>query len=1535
MRWLAILLLVVAPHWAAAQESAEPEEDNGYIVNTIQEKLSSENRQIRFSGISGLLSSAATVERITIADRDGVWLEIRNARIVWTRSALLLGQLEVDTLAADEIVLSRRPLPDTSLPAPEATPFSLPELPVSVNLGQLEVGRLELGQPVIGEAAEMALTGRISLADGELDSHLEMQRSDGPGGTFLLDASFKNENRELAVNLDFREPAGGIVATLTGIPGRPALDLTASGAGPLAAFDLDLGLSADGQTILTGRTETREADGATAFTARLDGDVQPLIPEAYRAFFSGDSLLSVRGSVPAAGGAVVDELKVASAALDLTVALGTRPDGFLSSLSVAGRIGSDGTRTVLPVAGGGTSIETALVDVTYGEGETWDGAITLKGLQSGGITVADADITLGGVSRNLDRPEDRQVTGTATLAASGLAADDPDVAAALGSRLGAEVVLDWQAGKPLLLQRLSVEGEALSVAASGGLQDGVFSGTFRAAIDRLVALSGLAGRDLGGSLALTAAGTVTPLSGGFNLGLNGDAADLRLGIAALDGLLAGDTALEGRLIRDETGIRAERFTLDNPQLRVSADGALATGATDFTFDAALADIAALTPQATGALAVSGRASGRDGPVLLSLSAAMAEGRLGGRSLSDARLGFDGNLSPEGALDGRVQGSASYAGAPLDLAAELRADGEVRALRGIDIALQGATITGAVEQGGDGLLAGGLEIEITDAAPLAGLALVDAKGALSGTVTLGRDGALQTAAAELTAAGLEAAGIGVGRLDASVTVGDLFGVPLADGNLTASAVTVAGIVVDGLDATARTAAGTMHFEAEAELLDGATATLAGALARAGQGFALNLDAAALEKGSLSARLLAPAALTVEAGRVAFPDLQLSVGGGTVTASGSVAEMLDISVEMADLGLDIVNVVRPDLGLTGSVGGRARITGTPAAPEGIFSLTGAGIGAAALSETGLATFDVTADGRLADRAVSLEAAMQSADGLRSSVTGIVPLPGNDAALDVDVDLAAFPLAVLNPVAGNPGLSGTVTGTAKVTGTLDDPAATFGLTGNGLNARALSQNGIGPLSASAEGSYGGGRITLDKAEASGPSGVGVTASGTLPLAGPGLAISANGTLPLALLDLPLADRGTQAQGSVRIDGRAEGSLTQPQFAAELALAGGVIVDPSTNVRLQDVSLAASLTGDRLVIRQAGGALAGGGRFALDGSVGLNPAQGFPADLRLSIPDGVYSNGDFLQAKLSADLTLTGPALGGGTLAGQVTLHRTEIVIPEGFGISEGAVLDVRHINTPRGVALTLDRAGLTTSGRPPDSSQPAADLRLDLSIDAPNQIFVRGRGLDTELGGRLTVRGDIGNLVPAGGFEMLRGRLSLLGQRIEFDEGRVTLQGTLDPVLDFVARTEGSDVTVIVTVTGRASAPEIGFTSVPQLPEDEVLARLIFDRPVAELSAFQLARLAASVATLRGGEGGVVGGLRKGFGLDNLDLTTGEDGEVGVAAGKYLRDNVYLDLEADSAGGTKATINLDLTPSLTARGSVDSEGETSLGIFFERDY
>ena len=140
----------------------------------------------------------------------------------------------------------------------------------------------------------------------------------------------------------------------------------------------------------------------------------------------------------------------------------------------------------------------------------------------------------------------------------------------------------------------------------------------------------------------------------------------------------------------------------------------------------------------------------------------------------------------------------------------------------------------------------------------------------------------------------------------------------------------------------------------------------------------------------------------------------------------------------------------------------------------------------------------------------------------------------------------------------------------------------------------------------------------------------------------------------------------------------------------------------------------------------------------------------------------------------------------------------------------------------------------------------------------------------------------------------------------------------------------------IEGRIDDPTVSFTSNPQLPEEEVLSRLLFGRGLETLSALQAAQLAGAVATLagRGGEG-IVAKLRKGFGLDDLDLSTAEDGTTSVKAGKYLSENLYTEVEVGQDGKSEISLNLDVTKNLTIKGTVGSEGGTGLGIFLEKDY
>lgn len=598
MRWLALLLWLI-PALAMA-------EDKGFLASTLEQSLSGPGRTVTVTGFAGALSSRATMQELTVADSQGIWLTLKGVVLDWSRAALLSGKVEVNELSADDIIVARAPLPGPAAPpSAEAGGFSLPELPVSVSIGKIAAKRVELGAPLLGTAAVVSVNGSLKLAGGEGTAKLNIDRIDGPHGRFELDAGYANATRQLSLNLTADEAAGGLITTLIGLPGAPAVTLTVAGTGPLDKYEADIHLATDGQDRLTGKVTLAsdpapEGGGAAArhFTADVAGDIAPLFAPEYQSFFGPDIKLAVTGTMAPDGTLDLPTLQLAAQAITLGGQVRIGADGLPERIDLTGRIAAaDGTPVLLPLPGTPTRIGSAALSVQFdkAQGDGWQGKIDLTGLDRPDLKTAA--LTLTGTGHIAKVPEGGAVDGTVDFAGQGIAPADAALATALGTALSGRIGFGWKTHAPISLPQVSLTGSGYRLTAQGTI-DGIDSalsvnGSAQATVDDLSRLSALAGRDLGGAGTVSVKGSAALLAGSFDAEATVTGQDLRAGQPQLDSLLRGQSTVALSAKRDETGTDLRSLTLQAQSLKATAQGHLQTGAADVTAALDFSDLGVL------------------------------------------------------------------------------------------------------------------------------------------------------------------------------------------------------------------------------------------------------------------------------------------------------------------------------------------------------------------------------------------------------------------------------------------------------------------------------------------------------------------------------------------------------------------------------------------------------------------------------------------------------------------------------------------------------------------------------------------------------------------------------------------------------------------------------------------------------------------------------------------------------------------------------------------------------------------------------
>ncbi|MEJ6397527.1 translocation/assembly module TamB domain-containing protein [Yoonia sp. 208BN28-4] len=1576
---------MLAPLPAAAQDQAE--EDKGYLTRLIEDNLSGAGRDVTIIGFEGALSSEASLDVMTISDDEGVWLTLENVVLDWNRSALLRGAIDVEELSAERVIVARVPVSeaDDSAPSPEATPFSLPELPVSVELEKLNIARIELGETILGEPFAASLTGSASLIGGEGGAIVEANRLDDKEGRFIIDASFENETSMLALALELSEGPNGIIARRLDLPGQPPLALTVKGAGPLSSYEAEIALATDGVDRVSGTVTLTEVEGEQRFAANIGGDVTPLLVPEYQEFFGDDVSLIAEGRQLADGRFDLSTFELDGQSIKMTGSALIGAQGWPQRLSLNGTIAdTDGDIVLLPLTGPKTYIDRATLAIGYdgSQSDDWSAEFNIAGFDRPGLLIRDITLDGGGILRDGEGASQGEVTANFTYAASGLELDDAGASQALGDEISGVIEIDRIEGEPTNISRLTLTGPGLEMQAAAtiaGGGDGFRTfGNIDLQVNALGRFSTLAGRDLAGGGNVNIQAEVLPLDGMFDVTVTGTTNDLAVGIEQLDPLLAGEGEIAVAAVRDTQGTRLEALNIATPEAQITAEADLTSGASNARFDVLVREVGLVMPELSGPVTVTGTAA-RSAELVTDFDI-RAEG-------PSATITAVGQAIPDTAGQA-VNATVQAQIADLETFSEL-------ADRDLDGAIN-AELTGT-------LLSDGLRFDMDLTAQTTDLAvgvaqvdqLLQGDGTLSVSLAAPRDGVYraQDLAVDTPAIRLRADA----TYDASGPADATFDFMLTD----------AGQVVASLD-------GPLSLRGTASRDAGGDATVDVTGNGPGTDFAVDAVIEAVTNritGTLDAtvadlsvyRDLAgmplDGAVTANVAGTALPDLSrfdgtvdlsstdLAIGNPSVDPLLRGAGTLNATAALTEAGLRVetVNADYPNVTLSGSLEGAsgagegqfdARLRDIGLIADGISGPATA-TGTARLDAQGVWAIDAeaTAPGASADIDASIAADTYEISGTAEvfvndlrpyrTISGL-PLSGgvtaniSGAALPdltratADINVTTRDLAIGNATVdpllrGLGRLDASVSQTTEGLRIRDFSATTPNVSLSGsLDGRAGEGSGqfnarlrdvglftdqlSGPVTASgtasrnASGNWG---IDVD---GTGPGGITVRADGTYNESGT-LNMDVDGQVPLGLANAALAPR--RLDGTATFDLAVNGPPALSSVSGQVNLNGARLTAPTLDVALTNINGGVSLNGDAAQV-DITGQVSSGGTVSVSGPVGL--AGGNTADLAVRLNNVGLRDPELYETTVDGQITVRGPLAGGAQIAGTLNLGPTEIQVPSSGVGGLGTLPNVTHVGAPLSVRRTLDRAGVnddaTTSA---STGGGGGGYPIDLVINAPSRVFVRGRGLDAELGGQLTLGGTTSNIVPIGQFELIRGRIDILQQRFDLTEGRASLQGDFVPYIRLVASTQSATGTVInIIVEGPATEPEVTFESSPDLPQDEVLAQLIFGRDLADISPLQAVQLAAAVGTLAGrGGGGLIDTFRQDIGLDDFDITTDEEGNAAVRAGAYLSENVYTDVTIASDGSTEVNINLDITDDVTAKGTFSDDGETSIGIFYERDY
>jgi len=383
--------------------------------------------------------------------------------------------------------------------------------------------------------------------------------------------------------------------------------------------------------------------------------------------------------------------------------------------------------------------------------------------------------------------------------------------------------------------------------------------------------------------------------------------------------------------------------------------------------------------------------------------------------------------------------------------------------------------------------------------------------------------------------------------------------------------------------------------------------------------------------------------------------------------------------------------------------------------------------------------------------------------------------------------------------------------------------------------------------------------------------------------------------------------------------GTPTAPSLFGNIDVQGGFYTNYFVGISIKDAVMHGVAKGNTIVFDKI---------TATDGEKGTSQSSAIfhlkphlPYELNGTLDHFRILQFDWLTALCSGPMNITG-TLDGALAKGDLTIDEADVKIPEQLPI-DLPVLPVTFIHQP------VELVQASTSR---ESSFP---FQYDLTIRGRDNIQLSGRGLKSELEGDLHIIGKNLTVSAEGVMKTKKGKFSFSGKDFIITQGEVIFSEA-GSFLNIAGNLDLPSLSVTVYLRGAFSSPQLTFQSNPPLPTSSILAHILFNKDISELSPTQALQLADTIVTLSGGTGpNVLETIRKNLGIDRLNISASQEtGKVSVQIGKYLTEGVMITLN-QSTESSQVIVEVELKGGFVLQAETQEDDQAKFTFKWNKNY